>query len=73
MNEAIELLQKIIDFSREDVEGDCIFCGCELGQGDDETETCYEGCLMVQARALVRAAGQGESGGQNRAADTSSP
>jgi hypothetical protein len=50
ISELKSLLIQVIEQSRDEEEGDCIFCQCELGQGHDKTECCYDGCIVTTLR-----------------------
>lgn len=47
-----QLIKRAIKNSREIVEGNCVYCGCELRSGPNR-KSCYPDCPMEAARALV--------------------
>lgn len=53
---ALDLLKRLVEKSREPAEGDCVYCNCELGGGNDDD--CYDDCIMVEVRKLLVAAEQ---------------
>ncbi len=47
-----DLLKKLEAQSREPDEGDCIYCNCELGGGNEDN--CYPDCIMVKVREAIK-------------------
>ncbi len=53
---ALNMLKRLVEKSREPSEGDCVYCNCELGGGNDDD--CYDDCIIVEVRKLLVTADQ---------------
>ena len=56
---ALDLLKRFVQQSREPDEGDCVYCNCELGGGNEYH--CYNDCIITEVRKLLDAVEKGQS------------
>lgn len=62
---ALDLLKRFVQQSREPDEGDCVYCNCELGGGNEYH--CYNDCIITEVRKLLDAVEKGQSVSVDRA------
>ena len=56
---ALDLLKRFVQQSREPDEGDCVYCNCEFGGGNEYH--CYSDCIITEVRKLLDAVEKGQS------------
>ena len=62
---ALDLLRRFVQQSREPDEGDCVYCNCELGGGNEYH--CYNDCIITEVRKLLDSVEKGKSVSVDRA------